>query len=346
MKILITGGSGFLGINLIRFLLDKKLTDIINLDIADFDYPEKNLVKTINGDIRDLKLVNQVFKDNQFDMVVHAAAALPLYSPEDIISTEVEGTKNLLQASLKNKVIKFIYISSTAVYGVPKKHPIIESDPQVGVGPYGIAKIKAEKLCWDFRKKGLIITTLRPKSFVGPERLGVFAMLYDWSRNGRNFPIIGSGNNKYQLLDVEDLCQAIFLIMTSPKKLNDNFNIGADKFTTLRSDFQAVLDDAGFGKNIISLPKTPIILILKLLEILKLSPLYPWIYDTITEDSWVSSQKLNTILNFQPKFSNKQALLRNYRWYIKNLDKINQMSGISHRVPWKQGVLSLAKLAF
>jgi nucleoside-diphosphate-sugar epimerase len=78
-------------------------------------------------------------------------------------------------------VDRVIHVSSTAVYGVPDHHPLFETDPLIGVGPYGEAKIAAEQLCVEFRQKGLCIPILRPKSFVGPERLGVFALLFDWA---------------------------------------------------------------------------------------------------------------------------------------------------------------------
>ena len=75
------------------------------------------------------------------------------------------------------------------------------------------AKIQAEKISLQYRNKGMCVPILRPKSFVGPERLGVFALLFDWAKDGHNFPIIGNGKNHYQLMDVEDLCQAIYLCM-------------------------------------------------------------------------------------------------------------------------------------
>ena len=78
-----------------------------------------------------------------------------------------------------------------------------------GVGPYGEAKIEAEEICLGFREKGMCVPIIRPKSFVGPERLGVFALFYDWAKDGKNFPMLGSGRNLYQLLDVEDLCSAV-----------------------------------------------------------------------------------------------------------------------------------------
>jgi nucleoside-diphosphate-sugar epimerase len=100
--------------------------------------------------------------------------------------------------------------------------------------------------------------------------------MYEWASEGRHFPMIGSGNNHYQLLDVEDLCQAILVCMTMDETVvNDTFNVGAAEYTTMKQDYQSVLDEAGFGKRIIPFPTRPVILALKVLEALKLSPLYP-----------------------------------------------------------------------
>lgn len=345
LKVLVTGGAGFLGINLIRYLLNKGY-GICSIDLAPFDYNDvKDRIDIVKGDIRDRNTANETMKG--IDIVVHCAAALPLYSPEEIYSTDVTGTKILLEAAEHEHVRRFVMISSTAVYGIPDHHPIDETDPLQGVGPYGKAKIEAETVCLSFRNKGMCIPIIRPKSFVGPERLGAFALFYDWARHGRGFPMIGSGNNRYQLLDVEDLCEAIFLTMTLDEKIvNDTFNIGAKAFSTMREDFQAVLDCAGFGKQIRALPEKPVIWTLKLLEALKLSPLYKWVYETASKDSFVSIEKAEKILGFKPKYSNKDALIRNYRWYLDHLDTFENQSGVSHRVPWKQGILKLAKFFF
>lgn len=101
----------------------------------------------------------------------------------------------------------------------------------------------------------MCIPIIRPKSFIGPERLGVFALLYDWARDGRSFPVLGNGKNRYQYLDVEDLCDAIYLCATLPReRVNDTFNIGAKEFGTVAEDFQAVLDYAGHGKKVKPFP--------------------------------------------------------------------------------------------
>jgi nucleoside-diphosphate-sugar epimerase len=345
-KVLVTGGSGFLGINLIRYLRHQGVVDITVLDLVEFDYPERGEINAIVGDIRKIEDVQKAMKG--VDWVIHTAAALPLYTKEEIFSTDIEGTRLLLQEAQHQMVERFVHISSTAVYGIPDHHPLVEDDPLIGVGPYGIAKIEAEKVCLEYRDKGMCIPIIRPKSFIGPERLGVFALFYDWAKDGKNFPMIGNGKNRYQLLDVEDLCEAIYLCLIKDEEVvNDIFNIGATDFTTMGEDYQAVLDRAGFGKKIIGTWAAPLIWFLRILEFFKLSPLYKWVYETACEDSFVSTAKIEDKLKFFPKFSNKQALLRNYEWYLANLHTFEgKEGGVSHRVPWGQGILKFFKLFF
>jgi nucleoside-diphosphate-sugar epimerase len=346
---LITGGAGFLGINLTRALLAQDHR-VVTLDLAPFDYQDvASNVTAVRGDIRDRSAVDRAMEaEGGAECVVHAAAALPLYSKQDILTTDVDGTRNVLAAAHAHGVKRLVHISSTAVYGIPDHHPLVEDDYVQGVGPYGEAKIQAEMLCLEYRAKGMCIPILRPKSFVGPERLGVFALLYDFARTGHNFPVIGRGRNRYQLLDVADLCDAIILAATGDAaQVNDTFNIGSAEFRTLGEDFQAVLDAAGHGKRIVPLPLvTPMIWTLRALEAVNLSPLYKWVYETVAKDSFVSIEKAQRVLGFAPKFSSSEALVRNYTWYVEHLCQFEGASGVSHRVPWKQGALGLAKHVF
>jgi nucleoside-diphosphate-sugar epimerase len=342
--VLITGGAGFLGINLVRHLLSLGYR-VRSLDLAAFDYPERDRVEIHRGDIRDAAVVERAATG--VDAICHCAAALPLYTPDEIIATDVEGTRVVLDTALRLGVPRVVFVSSTAVYGVPDHHPLREDDPLIGVGPYGEAKIRAEALCHDYRARGLIVPIVRPKTFVGPERLGVFAILYEWAAEGRNFPLLGRGHNRYQLLDVEDLCTAIELCLRGAAALvNDTFNVGAKAFGSMREDFQAVLDAAGHGRRVIGLPAWPAIALLRVLEWLHLSPLYRWVYETAATDSYVSIERIERKLGFLPRFSNRDALVRNYQWYITHRAELGHATGVTHRVPWKQGILRLAKWFF
>ncbi len=344
-KVLITGGAGFLGINLTRYMSERDF-EITTLDVLPFDYADmKPYVNSLTGDIRNRQAVDKAMEG--IDVVVHTAAALPLYSAQDIYTTDVEGTRTLLDSALAHGIKRFVMISSTAVYGIPDHHPLYENDRLEGVGPYGQAKIQAEMVCLEYRAKGLLVSIIRPKSFIGPERLGVFALLYDWALDKRNFPMIGSGRNRYQLLDVEDLCAAITLCATLPDEtVNDTFNIGAKDYTTMKEDYQVVLDAAGHGKKVVGFPATPAIWALRFLEMLRVSPLYKWVYETASKDSFVSIEKAQKQLGYAPKYSNKDALLRNFEWYKANQSQFASQSGVTHRVPWKQGAIGLLKRFF
>ncbi|MBR1837892.1 MAG: NAD-dependent epimerase/dehydratase family protein [Kiritimatiellae bacterium] len=346
MKVFVTGGAGFLGINLVRALKARGAEKIAVYDIAPFDYPEKGEVECFREDIRDFPTLLEAMKG--YDCVVHCAAALPLYTEDEIRSTDVDGVRNVFEAALRNGAKRCVHISSTAVYGVPDHHPLLETDELVGVGPYGRCKVEVERdIVPAFRSRGLCIPVLRPKSFVGPERLGVFALLYDWAYTGHGFPIIGDGSNPYQLLDVDDLCDAIYACLTLPAAdVDDVFNIGAAEYGTMREDWQAVLDRAGYGKKIKGFPARPVIAALRFLEKIHLSPLYAWVYETACKESFVSIDKAKAKLGFAPKYSNRDALVRNYDWYADHVAEFAGKSGVSHRVPWKQGALALAKLFF
>lgn len=344
MKVAVTGGAGFLGLHLAAIFGSKKVS-LTLCDIQPFpknEYPKT--AKLIKGDIRSKKDMEAFVRGK--DVIVHAAAALPLWKPEDIYDVNINGTENLLKLSLTHKISHFIYISSTAVYGIPKRHPIYESAPRVGVGPYGKSKIAAEKLCEEYRKKGLTVTIIRPKTFIGTHRLGVFEILFDWIKDGKKIPVIGSGNNRYQLLDVDDLVRAIYKISVfkNKKKINTVFNIGAEKFSTVAKDLGQLFSYAKSGSKILPTPAAPIKTTLFILEKIGLSPLYQWVYETADKDSFVSIAKLTKTLNWHPRYSNAQTLIKSYGWYRTHYKKTKSGStGVTHTVGWKQGILGIFK---
>ncbi len=343
MKILITGGGGFLGLHLASYLHDQSY-QLTLVDITPFDKKEYSKDYRLETcDIRNRQKLEKLVEGQ--DIIIHAAAALPLWKKADIYSVNVNGTKNVLDLAKKHQIKRVIYISSTAVYGVPKKHPIEESDSRVGVGAYGQSKIEAENLCFQAIKNGLDVTIIRPKTFVGTGRLGVFEILFDWIHDGKKIPVIGNGSNRYQLLDVDDLINVVYLFcIKKSKSYNDAFNIGAEKFASVKEDLESVFK---YYKSSSTIYPTPAWLIKKALwffEKIKLSPLYQWVYDTADKDSFVSIEKLKKTLQWKPKYSNSQALIKSYGWYLKNYNEIkSKTAGVTHTVGWKQGILGLFK---
>ena len=316
------------------------------IDIEDFDYPDiSDKVAFFKGDIRDRQVLKEAMQG--VDVVVHGAAALPLWPKEDIFSVNVDGTKNILQTAYDAGVERVIFISSTAVYGIPEEHPVDEKYPLTGVGHYGENKIEAEKACKEFREKGMCVPILRPKTFAGPMRLGVFQILCDWVKDGRNIPIVGNGKNKYQLLHIDDLVEAIYLLATASRdNANDTFNVGSTEFKTMKADLQALLDYAGFGKSVIPIPSWLVIPALKMLERLRLSPLYRWVYETADKDHYVSVDKLRREIGWSPKKTTGDVWIDTYNWYSNEYKDRKVETGVTHRVAWEQGILKFIKLFF
>jgi nucleoside-diphosphate-sugar epimerase len=336
----ISGGAGFLGLHLARRLLDDGLR-VRTLDLAPLgDGGLERAVEELRGDVRDPRLAAQLVAGA--DVVVHAAAALPIQaSRRSIFSVNVGGTANVLAAALEARVRRVILISSTAVYGVPDVHPIAEDAPLRGVGHYGESKIAAEEVCRDFARRGLDTVVLRPKTFIGPERLGVFEILFDWIRDGRRIYILGDGSNRYQLLAVEDLVEATVRAAESDVA-GETINVGAQRFGTVRSDLAALIEHAGSSSRLQPVPARPAELALRTLELLRISPLAEWHYRTAHRDSYVDVTKAERLLGLEPRRSNEEALTATYDWYLANRERVRS-AGVTHRVPWDQGALGLLK---
>ncbi|TMK70366.1 MAG: NAD-dependent epimerase/dehydratase family protein [Actinobacteria bacterium] len=333
----ISGGAGFLGLQLARRLLadghSVRTLDVVPLDDAELEAA----VDEVRGDVREVRDVRRLV--DGADIVVHAAAALPIQASRAAIrSVNVGGTENMLVAARDAGARRVVFISSTAVYGVPEKHPIEEDDPLVGVGWYGESKIDAEALC---RVSAVETTIVRPKTFIGPERLGVFEILFDWIREGRRIYILGRGDNRYQLLAVEDLVDAIVRAATVPKAGGETFNVGATAFGTVREDLGALIAHVGSSSRLQPVPVKPAEVALRALELMRLSPLAEWHYKTAHKDSFVDVSKAQRILDWQPRFSNREALTRTYDWYLANRGRA--AAGVTHRVPWNQQALGLLK---
>jgi nucleoside-diphosphate-sugar epimerase len=341
MRWAISGGAGFLGLHLSRRLLADGHA-VRTLDLAPLDEPDlERSVEELHGDVRSTQDVRRLV--DGADVLVHAAAALPIQASRDSIrSVNVGGTATLLAAAGEAGVRRVVLVSSTAVYGVPKVHPIAEDAPLHGVGWYGESKIEAEEVTRDFGRRGLEFTIIRPKTFIGPERLGVFEILFDWIRDGRRIYMLGSGENRYQLLAVEDLVDAMLLAADRPEAAGETVNVGAGEFGIVRADLQALIDHAGSSSRLTPVPARPAEIALRALELLRVSPLAEWHYKTAHRDSFVDVSRAERLLGWRPRFSNAEALCRTYDWYLAHRENLGA-AGVTHRVPWNQQALALLK---
>lgn len=342
-KILITGGAGYLGTYAANYFLKKgyhiRILDICDQAKDDYAGP----VVYFNGDVRDYNLVQNALQG--VDLIIHAAAVLPFKGKQDIFSITVNGIKNILEAAKKNNVKRVIFISSTAVYGMHNNMPIYEDAGYHGITNHARSKIMAEKLCEAYRDYGLNIAILRPAPLIGEGRLGIFSIFYDWIRENRKIPIIGDGQNRFQMLDTEDLCEAIQAIINAPMHLvNDNFNIGAKIFGTINEDLCGFINEVKSKSKLIHFSGRITKIILKICEKLKASPVYEGIYGIIDKDLYFSIEKIDKKIGWQPKSSNVNALVKAYKWYLGyEKNKANLYGYINNRSIFKQGIISLLK---
>jgi 2-alkyl-3-oxoalkanoate reductase len=337
--ITVTGAAGMLGSRLVERLTadGHRVTGVDR---------RRDPGVTVVGDIRDRQVMARA--TDGADVVIHCAAALPSYPAEQIRSIIVEGTATVLDAAHRAGVRRVVHVSSTAVYGLPKQVPTPEEHPRTPVDTYSAAKAAAEEIAERHRAGGLPVAVLRPKTFVGPGRMGLFAMLFEWAEEGRNFPVLGRGDVRIQMFAVDDLVDAVVTVLHAPDELaNDTYNLAAERFGTLREDFQAVLDAAGHGRRVVSLPARPALAVLGLLERSRLSPVYGRLLHKLMADSYVSTDRARERLGFTPKFSNADAILRTYQWWRTERHRSRPaQQGRTSRDPWRQGALAAAKIFF
>lgn len=343
----VTGAAGVLGTHLVNRLLAMD-SQVRAFDLA--PVPTRSGLKPFTGDIRDADALAEAFEGA--DAVVHCASALPSYPVADIRSIVVEGTTTVLEAARAAAVPRVLHISSTAVYGLPRLVPTPEDHALEPVDPYSSAKAEAEKVVERFRAGGMCLPVLRPKTFLGPGRMGLFDMLFQWAEEGRNFPVLGKGDVRIQMLGLDDLVDAVLEVLRAPDEVAcDTYNIGAAEFGTLREDFQCVLDAAGHGKRVVSMPGGPAVAVLRGLERTKLSPVYGRLVSKLLADSYVSVDKAREKLGFRPRLSNQDAILQTYDWWRTQRATAagvpaGKGGGRTSRDPWRQGVLGLAKVFF
>lgn len=341
-RILVTGAAGMLGAHLTARLVAEG-HQVNGVDLRPGAVPE---ARHSIADVRDPAAIRRACRG--VDAVVHCAAALPSYAADQIRSVIVDGTTTVLTAARDSGVERFVHISSTAVYGLPKIVPTTEHHPREPTDTYSRAKVAAEQVCERFRADGMCLPILRPKTFLGPGRLGLFSMLFEWADEGRHFPVLGKGDVRIQMFDMDDLLEGVLAALRAePEVANDTFNLAATEFGTLREQFQAVLDAAGHHRRVKSIPTAPALAILTVLERTRLSPVYGRLLHKLRADSFVSIDHARDRLGFTPKYSTTDSILRTYDWWREHRPTVSaSASGRTSRDPWRQGALALAKVFF
>jgi nucleoside-diphosphate-sugar epimerase len=338
MTHLITGGSGFLG-NLIARRLHARGEHVRILDIWE-DSSRPKEIEFVRCDIRDRAGVAQAMRG--VDVVHHNVALVPLTKAgKDFWGVNVEGSRIAAQEAANARVKTFIHMSSSAIFGLPKC-PITEATPTAPVEIYGRAKLAGElavkEICGAAR---LALIVIRPRTILGEGRLGIFQILFQWIQEQRRIYVIGDGNQLFQFVHAHDLMDAYMLAMDVNRP--GAYNVGAERFGTLREGLEKLITYAGSRSRVTSLPAGLTINALRTLDWLRLSPLAPWHYLTYHKPFYFDVQPLLR-MGWQPRYSNDEMFRESFDWFRQHQGHLVQEAAASpHRNHVKQRLLALLK---
>lgn len=325
MKALITGGAGFLGSRLAAALgeagHDVRLLDRHppEGDGGDFDF--------VLGDLRDPTLMTQAVEG--CDVVVDNAALVPVTraSEAEFRSVNVEGCRVTLEAARAASAY-VLHISSSAIYGVPVELPVTERTPLAPFEPYGRSKAEADRLVAREREKGLVASSLRPRTLLGPGRLGLFDLIFARVRSGKSVPLFGRGRNRVQMCDVSDFCAGCLAAIE--RRASGDYNLGATRFGTAREDIEALIAHAGTGSRVQPLPASALAVLLAGLDRIGLSPFTRWHWRSAPAAFYFDVSKARAELDWEPARSNAEALCAAYDHWLEH---DGEVGASAHRRP-------------
>ena len=325
MKVLVTGGCGFIGSNFIRFLL-KNHPDwkVVNLDkltycgnLANLKDVEKHPnYRFIRGDIADRKLVNELFKSEKFDAVLNFAAEShvdrSILDPSPFIETNVKGVQVLLEAARQYPVEKFIQISTDEVYGsLGPTGKFTEDSPLKPNSPYAASKASADLLCRAYQKAyGLPVIITRSSNNYGPYQFPekLIPLMIRNALLGKELPVYGKGEQIRDWLYVEDNCRAISLVLERGK-IGEIYNIGGNcekrNIEVVEMICQILKELRGLNPKI-KFIKDP------------RGPAHDFRYA-------LDCTKIKKELGWEPQVKFEEGLKRTINWYLENQDWVESV---------------------
>ena len=339
MKHLVTGGSGFLG-NLIAKRLLARGEEVKVLDIWE-DTSRPAEIEFVNCDIRDRAGVAAAMRG--IDIVHHNVALVPLTkSGKKFWEVNVDGSRIAAAEALKAGVKVFIHMSSSSLFGAPRSCPITAQTPPHPIEVYGRAKLAGEMAVQEvFAKVNLPLIVIRPRTILGEGRLGIFQILFEWISENRNVYVIGSGDVKFQFVHAHDLMDAYMLALD--KGQPGVYNVGTDRFGTLRQGLENLIKHVGSSSRVKSLPVWLSVNSLRLLDLAGLSPLAPWHYLTYHKAFYFDMEPLLR-LGWKARYSNDEMFRESYDWFKNNYDRLTaEKAGSPHRRPVKEKILKILK---
>jgi nucleoside-diphosphate-sugar epimerase len=331
----VTGGAGYFGTLLVARLREAGL----RVRIFDVNEAEEKPadVEMIRGDIRDASALRRAVEGAA--VIHHNVAMVPLAKDKGAFwSVNRDGTRNLLEAALAAGTRKVVHMSSSAVFGAPDRNPVDDATVPRPQEDYGRAKLAAEDLCNEYAGRGLDVTIIRPRTIMGHGRLGIMQILFEWIRQGKNVPVLDTGDNLYQFVHADDLADACIKAAGRPGKAT--YNVGAANFCTMRETLEGLVRHAGTGSRVVGVPSAPAIAMMKLTSRAGLSPLGPYHSLMYGRAMYFDLERTKRELGWAPRFGNVEMFCDSYDWYLRHREEVLRRRGASHhRSPVRQGVL-------
>lgn len=315
MKVLVTGGAGFIGANFVKYML-KQHPDykIVNLDLLTYagnletlkDVENNPNYKFVKGDIADREFITELFEKEKFDCVVNFAAEShvdrSILNPDIFVHTNIQGTQVLLDASKDTGVEKFVQISTDEVYGTLGETGLFtEKTPLAPNSPYSASKASADFLVRAYHKTyGMNTNITRCSNNYGPYQFPekLIPLMIINALENKDLPVYGDGLNIRDWLYVEDHCIAIDLVIHKGKS-GEVYNIGGNNERTNIDIVKTILKELGKPESLIKFVKD--------------RPGHDRRYG-------IDATKIRTELGWEPKTNFESGIKKTIDWYLNNRD--------------------------
>lgn len=308
-RIFVTGGAGFIGSHLVdKLLLNNEVIILDNLQTSKLKYLDKKnkKVKVIRGDVKDYELVRRCANDVEY--IFHFAATVGVARAStkqiEVLDTELSGISNILSTAVENSVKRVIYTSSSEAYGNSLDLPYKEDALPTPCSVYGTAKNTAELYCKAyFNEYELETVCLRYFNIYGPRQDERFVISRFIKNVLNNTPITvyydGKATRDFTYID--DAVEATILAAVSHKTAGEIINIGTGKETGIRELAQQIIDLMGKGETVY------------------VAPSEPRLPEFEVENRCADISKMRKMLDYQPKTSLREGLIRTIDWIKGNL---------------------------
>ncbi|MEJ2058335.1 MAG: NAD-dependent epimerase/dehydratase family protein [Desulfofustis sp.] len=321
MKILVTGGTGFTGKALVRRLLDDG-HQVVALDFQEGLKTEELRdwgAEVVIGTVTDKEVVDRCMQG--VEIVHHLAAAFrQLNVPNSYYwDVNVQGTKNVLEAALRESVKKFVYCSTCGVHGNVENPPGNEDSPINAADYYQQTKYEAEPIVKEYQHKGLETTILRPAAIYGPGDPERFFMIFKRVSKGM-FPMFGNGKTLYHPLYIDHLVDAHVLAQEQGKGVGEAYLIADEHYLEIETLVRQTAMALDVDVKIPHFPIAPVIIVghicEKVCKPFKITPpIFPRRVDWYRQNRAFSIDKAKRDLGYSPNVTIDEGLRRTAAWY-------------------------------